>query len=247
MVGIGQDPRVLIWDAEATPWKALLYGTVYDPKVVDILEHQRLLCFAYKWLGDKDISIEWAGTRSDKQAVQKLKRLFDEAHIILAYNGKRFDTRFAQMRFEYYGLGPASHFQQIDPLLVHRKYFMLPSNKMDDVAAFHGLPRKLDKDSGLFHKAASGDKKARKELAAYNIRDVEVLEAIYIKTRAWDEQHPNMGHYDVAPVCRVCRSENLGRQGRRPTRSYIRIQWKCRDCGAFSSTRTSLPQKSVLT
>ena len=238
-------PRVLIWDAELTP--ALVWTwSAYEANALRIEKDQRILCFAYRWLGEKKIHVVRAGLRGDKQAVRILYKLFNEADVILAYNGDAFDQKHANTRFLVHGLPPPSHYQSIDPLKVNRKYFKHLSNKMDEVARVLGLERKVQHAGmSLWFDCMAGDKKAWKQMDAYNRQDVQVLTEIYATILPWIENHPNMNHFTTDVVCPKCGSDNWVRQGVRRSISTIRRTYQCKDCWGWFSDKKALSSAQV--
>ena len=62
-----------------------------------------------------------------------------------------------------------------------------------------------------------GDKKTEKEawdkLKIYNAGDVETLEALYMKIRSWDSNHPRRSYFSKSEECDVCGSKDLESRG----------------------------------
>ena len=66
--------------------------------------------------------------------------MFDEADVVIAHNGDKFDMRKANARFGHYE--PPMPVQQVDTLKVARKYFKFESNKLGDLGEHLGLGNK---------------------------------------------------------------------------------------------------------
>jgi hypothetical protein len=78
----------------------------------------------------------------------------------------------------------------------------------------------------------TGDRKAWRRMRAYNARDVELLEAVYLKLRPWTTNHPNLSHFSRQPDnCPVCESSDTMKSGYAYARCNKRQRQECRDCG----------------
>jgi hypothetical protein len=245
--------KVLLYDLETSYLITKNWG-IWEQNVIGagkgVLEDFQILCFAYKWLGDKhthvvaqpDFKGYKPGVNDDKNVVKALWELFDEADITIAHNGNQFDYRKSTARFIYHKLPPPSPTQQIDTKLVARRHFGFTSNKLDDLAHHFGIPGKLDAGGiETWDGCIAGDMKAWKRMTTYNKRDVVVLEKVYLKMRAWQTNHPNMGAYIIQdrPVCPRCQSSKLHGMGFKTTVGGIKYRrWQCQECGHYSSDRT---------
>jgi hypothetical protein len=169
---------------------------------------------------------------------KKLLDLLDEADIVIAHNGDRFDMRKANARFVYHNLGPVSPVKQIDTLKSARRYFMFNSNKLDNLGKHLGVGAKVD--TGGFATWAGcmrGDMKAWKTMTKYAKQDVDLLRNVYMKLRPWMANHPNLNVYSGESCCPTCGSDDLQRRGQRYTQVATYQQWYCNSCGAWSRTR----------
>jgi len=110
--------------------------------------------------------------------------------------------------------------------------FSLNSNRLDALGQFLGVGRKLaHTGKHLWLSVMAGDLKAHKKLKEYNIRDVELLERVYLKLRAWSPTHPNLNFFTRADACPVCQSNKLRHEGHRYTMTGKRQGFKCKGCG----------------
>ena len=83
-----------------------------------------------------------------------------------------------------------------------------------------------------------GEKKALKEMLAYNIDDVILLEKVYLKLLPFITAHPNLGviqgTMDTCPNCGAIGT--LVRNGTRLVGRVSRRQrYQCTSCGSFPS------------
>ena len=106
--------------------------------------------YAWKWQGEKKIHVKAlcdypeydANLDNDFFLVKDLRDLFDEADVLIAHNGDRFDIRKAQARMVRYGMKPPSRYQTIDTLKAARKYFQFDSSRLDALGQYLGLGQK---------------------------------------------------------------------------------------------------------
>lgn len=234
--------KVLIWDCETAP--SLAY--VWEKYETNVLWYERegyMLCFAYKWLGDKrnhivalpDFKTYKKSPHDDKQLITALHGLFCEAQIIIAHNGDSFDQKIANGRYLYHNFEPPEPYKQIDTLKIARKNFRLNSNKLDDLGNFLGVGRK-ERTGGvdLWHDVLDGDMKAWARMKRYNRRDVDLLEAVYLKLRPWTQNHPSMNLLESRPnACPKCGGGPMQGRGIRVNKTTLYRQFQCQSCGGW--------------
>ena len=209
-------------------WTFSLFKAYIPPK--QIIEPTRVLCYAFKWLGQPKIIF-----RNEKRQdfLQKIWSLIDEADAIIHYNGRAFDMKHLNREFLLAGLPPPSSHTDIDLLLTMRKKFKMASNKLEWVSIQLGYEGKIQ-HRGIQLWIDCQEKnlpKAWREMKEYNIRDVTEMEPIYYDLLPWIDNHPNWGHYvDGDLVCRNCSSTKIKKDGweRRTVVPYQR--YRCTEC-----------------
>jgi hypothetical protein len=231
-----------LFDIETAPNLGYVWG-MWEQNVIDFSKHWYMLSFAYKWLGEKKIHTHALPDYSthykrdgecDAKLAADLWKVFDEADVVIAHNGDRFDIRKANARFVTHGLAPPSPYKSVDTLKLARKHFKFDSNKLDDLGGYLGVGRKLPHTGKhLWLNCMRGDEKSWRLMRRYNAHDVALLENIYLKLRPWATIHPNLTHYSRRPGCPTCQSENTQRRGRVVTRTGYRNRFQCMDCGAW--------------
>lgn len=237
--------RVLIYDIESAPIIATVWGK-YEQNFVWSIQDWYMLCFAYKWLGEKkthvvsqtDFKGYKPGSEDDFNVIKKIHELFNEADIIVAHNGNSFDQKKSQARMIIHGLEPPAPYKQIDTKLVARRHFNFTSNKLDDLGDYLGLGRKIQTGGyDLWKQCMAGDMKAWKKMQKYNIQDVVLLEKIYLKMRPWMNNHPNLGIMDDRPkACNNCSSQHMTIHKKRViSNTGYKVQYQCQDCGAYKT------------
>ena len=171
----------------------------------------------------------------DTQTVAELWKVFDSADILIAHNGDAFDIKRVKARFLAHGYSPPSPSKTVDTLKIARRNFSLTSNRLDDLGSLLGVGRKVRTEQGLWDRCEEGDVAAFEEMLRYNQQDVELLEAVYNRLRAWTSTTKHLELYidPHARLCPVCGSDELVSHGLRF--GYRRYQ--CKGCGAWPRER----------
>lgn len=246
--------RVLLYDIETAPNLAYVWGK-YQQDVIDFQQESYMLCFAYKWLGEKKTHIvalpdfkNYETDRMDDSAlIEALYELFDEADVVIAHNGNRFDQRVSQGRMLVNGLKPVSPYKQIDTLLTAKKYFRFNSNKLDDLGQKLGLGKKLATGGfSLWLGCLNNDKKAWNTMKKYNIQDVVLLEKVYNRLAPWITNHPALHALEGKPnACKVCLETSFQRRGKtQPTVTGVRHwRYRCNNCGHWMKGEKVVTEK----
>lgn len=243
--------KILYYDIETAPNMSYVWGH-YDQNVIAHEREWYILCVSWRWEHENKTHCaaltDWPGAyksdpENDYHVVRTLHELLNEADIIVAHNGDKFDKRKANTRFIHHGLGPTSPVLAIDTLKVARKYFYFNSNKLDDLGQFLGIGRKVS--TGGWETWAGcmrGEAAAWKRMIRYAKRDVVLLRKVYMAMRAWDESHPNLNMYDELDGCPTCRAPRSALQKRGPKRTKTMAYqlYYCTKCGAWPKSRMSI-------
>lgn len=184
--------KILLWDIETAPNLAYVWGK-YQQDVIAFEKEWELLCYAYKWLGGKNVTcvrrIDFPG-QSEKQLVASLHSLLTKADIVIHHNGDKFDLKKANAKFLEHGLAPVVPPITVDTYKVAKNQFAFNGNRLDDIAKLLGVGRKVSHPGFEMWKGClTGDKKSWALMSKYNKRDVEILEKVYRKVLPW-VKHP---------------------------------------------------------
>lgn len=241
-----QTARILIYDIETSPNLGYIWGK-YEQNVLAFEQEWYILCFAYKWLGEKkthvvalpDFKLYKKEPTNDYEVVKRLHELFDEADVIIAHNGDKFDQKKSQARMIVHGMQPPSPYRQIDTMKVARKYFNFNSNKLNDLGELLKLGQKVETGGfKLWLDCMNGVKSAWDKMKKYNKQDVVLLEKVYVAMRGWIKPHPAMNLMEgKLTACPTCMSENVHKNGFYFNKvSKVQV-WHCNDCGANPRSR----------
>lgn len=242
-------PKVLLVDVENAPYTAYVWqrwkaNIGQDQSIQD----GYLLSFSAKWLGGDTIIFERITEfENDDKIVHSLYELFNQADVIVAHNGKKFDEPLIKARFLKHGLVPPAPYKMVDTLQIAKKNFRFPSNSLDSIAAYLGLERKKKHEGfTLWTRCMNLEEEAFNEMQEYNEQDIIVLEQVYLKLRAWDNQSPNLGLYykDGKSHCVCCGSSNLHEIEKSSYTALSEFETvKCSDCGKMQRRRVNLRSK----
>lgn len=241
--------KTLILDIETAPHKVYAWGLWnQNISIHDIEEPGYTLCFAAKWKGSKKIIFDSIFQSTPLEMIEHAWELLNEADAVIHYNGNKFDIPTLNAEYLKYEIIPPDPSRHIDLYRVVKKNFRLPSNKLDYVARWLGIPGKVQhKGITLWHQCMEGDPKAWKLMENYNKQDVNMLEPIYERLLPWIATHPNLALYDektLEPMCTNCGSTHLHKKGIETTKVGAYQRYRCTDCGTPLRGRTSIVPKN---
>lgn len=238
----------LILDIETAPNKVYAWGLFKQDISIDNVEEPGYpLCFSAKWYGKKGVVFDSLQFSTMDEMIRHAWELLDEADAVIHYNGEKFDIPTLNGEFAKFGYGPPSPFHNIDLYRVVRKNFRLPSNKLDFVLNYFGLPGKHHhKGMSLWHGCMAGNNTDWRQMEKYNKQDVVALEPLYELLLPWIQNHPNMGLYidDNDMHCTNCGSTHLHKKGVETTKTQIYQRYSCQECGTPLRGRVSLVPKN---
>jgi uncharacterized protein YprB with RNaseH-like and TPR domain len=187
-------PRVLYLDIETKPMKAWVWGTFKQNISINmIMEDWSVLSWSAKWANSSDSEVIYMDNRkkkgnslvNDKELLKPLWKLMDQADIIIAQNGDRFDLPKLNARFIEHDMGCPSEFVTIDTYKMSKK-FGFTSHKLAYMTS--KLNKKYVKqDHGdfqgfkLWDECIKGNIKAWESMKKYNKYDVLSLEELFLK------------------------------------------------------------------
>lgn len=248
-------PKVLVFDIETSPLKAYVWQhSVYGGNVSEgqVLSEWFMLTWSAKWLFDDIVMSarltgKEAKAEDDSRVVKELWELLNDADIVIAHNGDRFDVPNMNTRFIVNNLPPTNPYQTVDTVRVARRQFGFTHNNLNALARVFGFDAKLDTDFELWKRCIDGDDEALKEMEEYNKHDVELLEEVYLKLRPWIKSHPNLGLFvesdeAICPNCGNSKITWTGKYYYTQTGKYA--TYRC-DCGAFGRARQTAVPKEV--
>ena len=240
--------RILLFDIETAPMEVYTW-TLMDVGYINpnmVVKDWSILSWSAKWLFEPDVmhrrvSGEDALNRRDKDVVGELWTLLDEANIVIAHNGARFDVRKINARFALNGLTPPLPYRVIDTLRVARQQFALSSYKLDYINDLFGLKQKSHPGFDVWKRCVHGDEEALRVMDEYCQRDTAILEELYLQIRPWIKGHPNVGLYidTDKSTCTNCGNTDLKWGGYYYTPAGKYRAFRCQKCGAIGRYKSS--------
>ena len=237
-----QQPRTLLIDIETAPALAYIWDlrTRYVP-LNQVAQDGHILCFAAGWLGEDELEFYSVWDDGEKALVKHAWKLLDEAEAVIHYNGNNFDIPRLNAEFLRYRLGPPSPSHQIDLYQTVKRQFRVISRSLRHMLDLLELDNKLQhKGMELWREVMDGVEESQRDMEAYNIQDLLVLEDLYNELLPWITNHPNVALWmdpSDDPKCPKCGSESLRFKGYKRTSVLSYKQFHCKSCGAWSRTR----------
>lgn len=236
--------KILFLDIETAPLRAYSWGLWNQNIYLDqIISNFFIISWAAKWQHEEEafglvLTPNEILKENDKNILIPLHELLDEADIVVAHYGDKFDIPKINSRFVVHGLTPPSPYKQIDTKKIAKGVFGFSSNKLEALARQFGFEGKYDTDMKLWVDCMKGDVIALFKMLAYNEQDVIVLEKVYLKLRPYAKGHPNLDLYtdEDYPACPNCGSASINIV---PNKYFytqaVRYKiYRCDDCGALS-------------
>ncbi len=205
------DLKCLVFDIETFPILAYVWG-LKDQNIGlnQIHTDWSVSAWGAIWLEDPDSKIMYQDRRkqSEKQLLQGIWELLNEADIVITQNGKSFDSRKLNSRFMFYGMKPPRPYKHIDTYLLAKGAADFTSNKLEYLT--DKLCKKYKKTHHpkypgmlLWIGCLKGKKSAWDEKKDYCIMDVLSTRELYNVLKAWGPQ--NMVKLYFNPLnCSIC-------------------------------------------
>lgn len=242
--------KMLFFDIETAPNLANVWAH-YDQNVIAHEREWTMLSFAWRWEGEQKVHAlsnyhDFGETTDDTKLCKALWDLFDEADIVIAHNGDKFDIRKANARFAELRLGPPSPFRSIDTRKVAKRYFAFNSNALNDLGQHFGIGKKV-KHPGweMWEGCIKGEQKWWDLMVKYNRQDINLLRDVYMILRPFISNHPNLANYDPTAVCPTCGAgiEHAHQRGKYHNQTTTYQRWHCQKCGSYFRSRVREPEE----
>jgi uncharacterized protein YprB with RNaseH-like and TPR domain len=234
--------RTLLFDIETLPNEGYFFDTFSKmPIPTAFIKRAKSICtLAYKWLGDTQTHVLIMDEAyKDGGLLEVFFPEYEQAHYVVGHYADGFDVPFIDARLQVNGLPPLPNKMILDTYKIAKKKFgrSLNSNRLDHLGDVLGLGRKNKTDAHLWVGCANNEPSAIEEMAAYNVQDVDLLEAVFLKLQPQFSKKINMNKFidDAVNRCKTCGNDNLRLIGYEMTASTKRPQFRCGDCGAVSS------------
>lgn len=247
---INTSAKILVLDIETAPGKAYIWDVWNQNISADQIESDWFcLTWAAKWLFEKQtysqrLTSKEALNQDDKRIMKGVWTMLNEADIVIAHNGEKFDIPRLNTRFLIHKMPPPMPYEFIDTLKHLRRQFDFFHNKLDYVNKRLGLtPKRENGGFELWKRCMAGEEKALIEMDEYNVGDIIALEEDYLRIRSWIKPHPNIGLYildEKKSRCPSCGCDNLKDEGKNyHTIANVYGLFRCDNCDSVSRQRLS--------
>ena len=215
--------KILAFDLETSIPKMATFGRrkVFLNHQNVLEEGGKILCFSYAWItavGASEVqlihmTLDEIKAQDDARICAELWELFNQADAIVAHNSSNFDFPVVKTRCMMNGLPPIPTVKVLDTVLMARKGFRFPSNSLAELAAYLGLPAKID-NGGVktWIDYQAGVQEAIDHMHYYCNHDTALLVQVYLKLRSYGHVGSdfNAGLYVQAEegqqLCTICAS-----------------------------------------
>lgn len=229
-----QPAKILLFDLECTSLKA---------------DFGSIIAIGWKWLDDPEVHV-WTGSpRNDRPLVARFLKVWNQADILVAFNGIRFDRPYFYTKLLEHGLEIPPNTPFVDPYFAAKSNMATSRKSLDTLARFLDLDVQKTPVTGKAWKAAThGSGAERREALGYIAEhcrlDVLVLEQVYLALRPVMRTHPRVG---PATQCRHCSGRQVRRGYRPPLASgkFRRVVLQCWKCGSYETRATTAAERKA--
>ena len=255
------EPKVLLFDIETAPIGAYVWGH-WKQNTLRTIRPWYILSVAYTWLGSgeyhfiginedpsftPDTGANKLRPNVDRWVVSRMWHLFDQADVVVAHNGDKFDIKKTNARFMNYHLTPPSPYAKLDTLKEVKRYSDHGSHRLNDLAqSLTGTGKAANMGITTWIGCMAGDPEQWRIMHEYNLVDVRKLEDLYRELIPWigSPGHQNAGGnaraYSHGITCTRagCGGTRLQARGKRVTSTGLRYQtYQCQKCGGWMQAR----------
>lgn len=232
--------KILFLDIETSPNIGLFWEAGYKKNISysDIIKERSIICICAKWAGeDKVYSFKWDKDQSDKSLLIEFSKLYNEADLVVGHNQDGFDIPWIKTRLLYHRLPALSQSPSSDTLVGAKSKLKFNSNRLDYIAQFLGVGRKIKTTYDLWKDVLLKNcQKSLKEMITYCEQDVRILEKVYniINPVLATKVHFGVLNGNEKFSCPSCGSTNVKLVKKRVTAAgTVKYQMRCTDCGAY--------------
>jgi DNA polymerase elongation subunit (family B) len=231
--------KILVTDIETAPMTLRGFGLRDQNFSIDqIVDNGGMLSVAARWHGQRKVEFRAKWDGGERALVRRAAELLDEADVVIGWNSAKFDTRWIQAQAARFGIPRPSPYVNVDLMRSARRYWALPSYKLDFVARFLGVGKKLSTGGfELWADVMDGDESARALMKRYNIQDTKLTDDVFVRMRELGCIHGMPNHaIDGGHVCPHCGGEKLQARGFNHSKTRRYQRWQCRSCFGWSQS-----------
>lgn len=239
--------KVLLFDVETRPVRAWVWRTgkqyIEHSQIVEG-DKYNIICICYKWLGEKKVhSLTWDAKQNSSAMVAEFSKLVESADLVVGHNLDSFDIKQVNAQRLLHDQAPISWPTSEDTLKQFRKYFYLPSHRLDYLSKVLGGTGKDRMNFGdWIDIVLKKCPKALAKMVKYCKRDVLELERIYLKATKYFKPKVHAGLVDNGDLnsCPRCAGKHFNKMGFIVTTAKRLQRYRCLTCGSSFSRKLSL-------
>jgi len=180
----------MFFDIETSPNIGIFWRSGYNLNITpyDIIHERAIICVSWKWEGKDEVhSLTWDKKHCDKKLLQNFIKELEKADEAIGHNGDRFDIKWLRTRALFHGIDMRAAYDTIDTLKLAKSGFLFNSNKLDYIAQFLGVGKKLETGGLDLWKRVVLDKcgESLDKMVEYCEQDVLILEKVFQKMNAY--------------------------------------------------------------
>jgi uncharacterized protein YprB with RNaseH-like and TPR domain len=246
-------PRTAFLDIETAPLLIAAWG-MFEQNAVWVERDTYILAFSVWWSDEQKVRTyalpDYPGYKrnkhDDKHLARDLWKILNEADLICAHNGDQFDLKKINSRLAVHGFTPPAPYKSIDTLKMARRHFKFDSNKLDNLARYLGIGRKLPNTGAALWRGCinDDDPKSWRIMKRYCGHDTWLLRGVYEKLKCWSPTHPDLRPYAEVDGCPTCMSVNIQRRGVSVAKSRKYQRFQCNGCGSWFSGKSVVNDKA---
>jgi len=248
-------------EVKKTDFKRLFFDIETSPNIVsswrvgrklfipfeNIVKERAIICICYKHEGEKEVhSIKWDGG-DDRKMLIKFAEIFNSCDEVVGQNSDYFDIKWLRTRCLYHRIPVNPRIVSLDTLQIAVRKFNFNSNKLDYMAQYLGVGKKIETEYGLWVSVMGldvlyGGKQKMKPAVALNKmveyckHDVIILEKVFNELFKYTEHRTHRAVFEGGGKmdCPECGSEKSKVNKTFTTKmGVIRRQLLCNDCGKY--------------
>jgi len=235
-------PKILFLDLETTPNKGYFWTLWVDGMLghENVIEQKTMLSASWAWNDEKEVhsaSIDIKKPKDDYQLTKTVIEVIAEADAVVAHNGDQFDMKWVYARAAFHRLPPPPPVIQIDTKKLAKLRFNFNSNRLDALAQFFGIGKKIKTDFDLWKECLEKNPKALDKMVKYNKHDILLLRGVYAVLRPYVPARLNRQLFGSAESCSACGSNRIQYRGFHYTTANKYRRFQCTACGHWDHSR----------
>lgn len=241
-------------DIENAPYLGWYFSDKQPYCIVEVLRPSFLYSIAWKWRGEKKIECKTLADfktykndkYDDRELVKFAHSLIAKSDCVIGHNGDNFDIKVLNSRFIFHRLEPTPPYKSRDTLKISRRLTKQHSHRLDALAQFYGIGRKLPHTGKhLWLACYNGDMSAWPIMAKYNKHDVYLMDELLNILDPWDNRAINRNLCTRTNGCSHCGSKQLQKAGYKYVKKGYKQRYLCLTCHSYSTDDTIEPLGKV--